>query len=64
VRIVIDTNVWVSGVLWKGGPWELLCLAEAGRLILCTTPEILAELAEVLTYERLQQRLDELGLTP
>jgi len=64
VRIVIDTNVWVSGLLWQGGPWELLCLAEEGRVTLCTTPEILAELAEVLTYERLQQRLDQLGLTP
>jgi putative PIN family toxin of toxin-antitoxin system len=64
VGIVIDTNVWVSGLLWQGAPWELLRLAEAGRLTLCTTPGILAELADVLSHERIRPRLDRLGLTP
>jgi predicted nucleic acid-binding protein len=35
VRIVIDTNVWVSGLLWRGMPWKLLCLAEEGEVELC-----------------------------
>jgi len=64
VRIVVDTNVWVSGLLWRGAPWELLRLAETGRVTICTTPAILSELAEVLAYERIQARLDQLGLTP
>jgi putative PIN family toxin of toxin-antitoxin system len=64
VRIVIDTNVWVSGLLWRGAPWELLRLAEKGSLTLCTTPEILSELADVLSYERIRHRVDQLGLTP
>jgi len=64
VRVVIDTNVWVSGLLWRGMPWKLLCLAEAGEVELCITPSMLVELAEVLSYERLQPRLQQLGLTP
>jgi uncharacterized protein len=64
VRIVIDTNVWVSGLLWQGAAWQLLRLAEAGRVTLCTTPGILAELAGVLSYERLQARLDQLCVVP
>jgi len=64
VRIVIDTNVWVSGLLWRGMPWKLLCLAEEGEVELCITPTMLVELAEVLYYERLQPRLQQLGLTP
>lgn len=64
MRIVVDTNVWVSGLLWRGAPWELLRLAETGRVTICTTPAILSELAEVLAYERIQARLDQLGLTP
>lgn len=64
MRIVIDTNVWVSGLLWRGAPWQVLRLAEEGRLTLCTAPAILAELTDVLSHERLQLRLDELGLTP
>jgi putative PIN family toxin of toxin-antitoxin system len=64
VRIVVDTNVWVSGLLWRGALWELLRLAETGRVTICTTPAILSELAEVLAYEWIQVRLDQLGLTP
>ncbi len=62
MRIVIDTNVWVSGLLWRGMPWKLLCLAEAGEVELCIAPSMLVELAEVLSYERLQPRLEQLGL--
>jgi len=64
VRIVIDTNIWVSGLLWRGMPWKLLRLAEAGEIELCMAPSMLVELAEVLSYERLQPRLEQLGLTP
>jgi putative PIN family toxin of toxin-antitoxin system len=64
LRIVIDTNIWVSGLLWRGMPWRLLCLAEAGEIELCVAPSMLVELAEVLLYERLQPRLEQLGLLP
>ena len=63
MRIVIDTNIWVSGLLWQGLPWELLRLAEAGRIELCVSPSILTELTRVLGYKRLQPRLERLGLT-
>ena len=62
--IVIDTNLWISGLLWRGMPWRLLRLAEQGRVTLCMNPAMVTELAEVLTYERLQPRLQQLGLTP
>jgi putative PIN family toxin of toxin-antitoxin system len=61
VRIVIDTNIWVSGLLWRGLPWKLLRLAEAGEVELCMAPARLTELAEVLAYERLQPRMEQLG---
>ncbi len=64
MRIVIDTNIWVSGLLWRGMPWNLLRLAETGEVELCVAPAMLVELAEVLDYERLQPRLEQLGLTP
>lgn len=61
---MIDTNIWVSGLLWRGLPWKLLRLAKAGRVELCITPSMLDELADVLTYERLQPRLERLALSP
>ena len=48
MRIAIDTNIWVSGLLWRGMPWKLLCLVEAGEVELCMAPSMFVELAEVL----------------
>lgn len=62
MRVVIDTNLWVSGLLWRGLPWHLLRLAEAGQVELCVAPPMLDELASVLAYERFHPRLQQLGL--
>jgi putative PIN family toxin of toxin-antitoxin system len=45
-------------------PWELLRLAEAGEVELCMATAMLVELAEVLSYERFQPRLEQISLTP
>ena len=63
MRIVLDTNIWVSGLLWKGLPWRLLRLAEQQKIELCAAAPILTELYEVLSYDRLQPRLQQLSLT-
>lgn len=63
MRLVVDTNLWISGLLWRGLPWRLLQLAEQGEVELCSTPPMLAELAEVLAYPKLAPRLQQLGLT-
>ena len=38
-------------------------MAEQGEIELCVTPSMLGELAAVLSYERLQLRITQLGLT-
>ena len=63
MRIVIDTNVWVSGLLWRGNAWRLLQLAEQGDIELCITHSMLLELEEVLAYDRLRERVALLGYT-
>ena len=63
MRIVIDTNIWISGLLWTGRPWELLRLAEAGEIDLCIAPAMIEELAQVLAYEKFQPRLEQLNLS-
>ena len=64
MRIVIDTNIWVSGLLWKGDAWRLLNLAEQGNVDICIAYPMLLELEEVLAYERFQPRLSTLQQTP
>ena len=64
MRIVIVTNIWISGLLWKGDAWRLLNLAEQGKVELCIAYAMLLELEEVLGYDRLQPRLTTLQETP
>ncbi|HEY0783255.1 MAG TPA: putative toxin-antitoxin system toxin component, PIN family [Thermoanaerobaculia bacterium] len=48
MRIVVDTNVLLSGLLWRGAPHSLLERARDGDVTLVSSPALLAELAEVL----------------
>ncbi len=47
-RVVLDTNVVISGLLWRGKAYQCLLLARAGivQAIYCT--EMMAELSDVL----------------
>jgi uncharacterized protein len=57
-RVVLDSNVIVSGFGWSGPPARVLDAALDGRLILVTSPPLLAELRRVLTYPKLAKVLD------
>jgi len=47
-RVVFDTNVLVSAVIWKGSPYHCLTVARAGLVQPITCDQILSELAEIL----------------
>jgi len=64
LRIVIDTNIWISGLLWRGKAWQLLKLAEQRKVELCIAYSMLLELEEVLSYEKFLPRLEVLQQTP
>lgn len=50
MRIVIDTNVLISALVFPGGvPEQVYRLAIEGRVTLVTSPPLLAELGRVLT---------------
>jgi uncharacterized protein len=62
VRVAPDTNVVVSGLLWRGRPRHILAAARAGRLTLFTTPELLDELQDVLSRPKLARRMAGVGV--
>ncbi|MGB6308131.1 MAG: putative toxin-antitoxin system toxin component, PIN family [Steroidobacteraceae bacterium] len=57
MRIVADTNTVLSGLLWQGPPRRLLDLARQRTVTLCTSPTLLAELAEVIGRDKFAQRV-------
>lgn len=64
MRVVLDTNLLVSGVIAAGLPRRLIDGAKAGEFELCTSEVLLAELLEVLSREKFAARLIQAGLTP
>jgi putative PIN family toxin of toxin-antitoxin system len=48
VRIVLDTNVLISALLFGGNPRKILDLIIRGEIVLCLSESITSELAAVL----------------
>jgi putative PIN family toxin of toxin-antitoxin system len=49
-RVVFDTNIWISGLLWRGKPYQCLLLARAGVVQTVYCPPMVAELAQKLRH--------------
>jgi putative PIN family toxin of toxin-antitoxin system len=64
VRIVLDTNVVLSALLWRGTPYRLLdAIRSRGEARLFTSPALLDELTDVLTRPSAAKRLAIIGKT-
>lgn len=59
MRVVLDTNVVVSALLWGGTPYRLIEAAVAGEIELFTSPALLAELVDVLGREHIAPKIEE-----
>lgn len=58
MRLVLDTNVVVAGLLWHGAPRRLIDLAIDDETIrLYSSPVLIAELANTLGYQRFVKRI-------
>ncbi len=64
MRIVLDTNVLISGLLWRGASHTLVELVRDGVLILITSPALLGELAEVIARPRFRPALERSAVDP
>jgi putative PIN family toxin of toxin-antitoxin system len=64
VRLVLDTNIVVSGVIWGGVPRQLLELGRDGRVTFFTSSVLLDELADVLERRKFAELLASQGVTP
>ena len=58
MRIVLDTNVVISALIWSGTPYKLIEAAVDGDVALCTSPALLDELRTVLARQHLATRLE------
>jgi uncharacterized protein len=64
MRVVIDTNVAVSALLWRGPPRQLLDqIIEEPKIELYSSSALLRELSDVLNRPNFAQRLSDASLT-
>jgi predicted nucleic acid-binding protein len=62
VRVILDTNVFVSGVFFRGPPYEILESWRDGKVQLVVSPEI--EEKVILIFELLSAVLVMGGANP
>ena len=63
MRLVLDTNVVVSALLWSGNPRQLLRASVKAGVWLFTSGELLAELEDVLSRRKFEKRISRLALS-
>ncbi len=59
MRVVLDTNIVVSALVWGGTPYELIAAATEERVELYSSPALLEELADVLGRVKFVRRLQQ-----
>ena len=60
MRVVIDTNVWLSALLWGGQPSLIIQMIEKKQIQAISSENILTELTDILQKPKLQKRLNQL----
>jgi uncharacterized protein len=63
MKVVIDVNVWVSGLLWGGVPAQILQLAQQGAIESQISSELLLELETTLRRPKFQPQLQKRSQT-
>ena len=63
MRIVLDVNVWISGLLWVGVPGRIFDLAEAHQITIFVSEPIREDIKEILERKKLQAKIQSLGVT-
>lgn len=62
MRLILDTNVVLSGLLWRGTPYRLLeTIRQQPRLQIYSSAALLEELADVLSRPSPSKRLALIG---
>lgn len=58
--VVLDSNVLVSALGWRGPEWKVYRACREGRLQMATSPALLEELTRVLAYPKFEFTEEEI----
>ncbi|MEK6974644.1 MAG: putative toxin-antitoxin system toxin component, PIN family [Nanoarchaeota archaeon] len=58
MKVVLDTNIFVSGIFWKGDSYRILDMWRNRKFTLITSEPIIQELIEVLNDFKIKLSID------
>ena len=61
--VVLDTNIWVSAIIWGGIPDEIISLQEQRKIEIASSRKLLSELENTFNKKKIQTKLEVLQLT-
>jgi putative PIN family toxin of toxin-antitoxin system len=61
--VVLDTNIWVSAIIWGGIPDEIISLQEQRKIEIASSRKLLSELENTFKKKKIQTKLEVLQLT-
>lgn len=64
MRLVVDTNVLLSGLIWSGPPRKLIDAAIEGEIEIVSSVALLEELHRTLSYGRIVSAMRAKGKQP
>lgn len=59
---MLDTNVWISALLWGGKPAEIVRAAEQNKFTVFASEQVIGEISQVLTYPKIRDVYQAEGL--
>jgi hypothetical protein len=64
MKVLLDTNIWISALLFGGNPRKVINLAQEEKIQLYSSEALFQEFSATLEYPKLKKRLTQLRLTP
>lgn len=63
MKVVLDTNIWISAIIWGGIPDEIISLGEQQKITITMSLPLFQEIKNTFSKSKLQPKLKALGLT-
>lgn len=60
MRIVLDTNVLISGTFWSGASYKIMQLIDEGKFELILSKEILTEYDKIVHSNEILEKIETL----
>lgn len=62
MRVVVDVNVWISALLWRGIPRKILQLAQNNQITIFASQDLFQELESTLKRNKFKAKIQSMSL--